>query len=196
MKSFGEIIRNLRKEKKLQLRTVAEFLDIDQAILSKVERGQRKASREMVRKCAVYFDVDENRLKIAWLSDKLVYEIKDEEDALKALEAAEAKILYGKKSQLNRNEVINRIVEFFKMDGRVSRAWIFGSFARGENKLKSDIDIMVSYSQSATGTLLDYADIRYKLEKLLGCHVDLVEEGYVKPFGKESVNHDKVVIYG
>ena len=91
MESFGEIIRNLRKEKKLPLRTVAEFLDIDQAILSKMERGQRKASREIVGKCADYFNVDENRLMVAWLSDNLVYQVQDEDEALEALNRDERK---------------------------------------------------------------------------------------------------------
>jgi predicted nucleotidyltransferase len=196
MESFGELIRNLRKEKKLPLRTVAEFLDIDQAILSKIERGQRKASREIVRKCAEYFNADENQLLITWLSDKLVYEIRDEEAAIDALQMAEEKVGYRKTAHLAYNELLTILSDFFKKDGRISRAWLFGSFARNENKAYSDIDLMVSYSEKASGTLLDYADIRQKLEILLGCRVDLVEEGYVKSFAKESINRDKVLIYG
>ena len=43
MDSLGDNIRKLREDKELPLRTVAAYLDIDQAILSKIERGQRKA---------------------------------------------------------------------------------------------------------------------------------------------------------
>ena len=63
MSSLGNTIRKLREVKQLPLRTVAAFLDIDQAILSKIERGQRKASREQVVKLAKYFKVKENDLK-------------------------------------------------------------------------------------------------------------------------------------
>ncbi len=96
MDSLGETIRKLREEKELPLRTVAAFLDIDQAILSKIERGQRKASREQVIKLAEYFKVKENDLVVAWLSDKVAYEVADEPTALKALQVAEEKVKYQK----------------------------------------------------------------------------------------------------
>jgi transcriptional regulator with XRE-family HTH domain len=92
MESLGDGIRKLREERDLPLRTVAAYLDIDQAILSKIERGQRKASREQVVKLADYFKVKENDLLIAWLSDKLVYEVEDEKFALQAIHVAEEKI--------------------------------------------------------------------------------------------------------
>jgi transcriptional regulator with XRE-family HTH domain len=99
MESFGDNIRKLREGKELPLRTVAAYLDIDQAILSKIERGQRKPSREQVVKLAEYFKVKENDLLIAWLSDKLVYEVEDEDIALKALQVAEEKVKYITKNK-------------------------------------------------------------------------------------------------
>lgn len=92
MHSFGDTIRKLREDNGLPLRTVAAFLDIDQAILSKIERGQRKPAREQVVKLAAYFNVKQNDLLIAWLSDKLVYEVVNEDIALKALQVAEKKM--------------------------------------------------------------------------------------------------------
>ncbi len=97
MDSLGDTIRKLRENKELPLRTVSAYLDIDQAILSKIERGQRKATREQVVKLAEYFKVKENELLVAWLSDKLVYEVKDEDLALQAMQVAEEKIKYQKK---------------------------------------------------------------------------------------------------
>ena|SRR5215210_1069959 len=102
MESLGETIRKLREERELPLRTVAAYLDIDQAILSKIERGQRNASREQVVKLATFFKAKEDDLLVQWLSDKLVYEVEDEEIALKALQAAEEKVVYliNKKGKL------------------------------------------------------------------------------------------------
>jgi len=96
MDSLGDTIRKLREQKELPLRTVAAYLDIDQAILSRIERGQRKATREQIIKLAEYFKVKENDLLVAWLSDKLVYEVADEQVALKALQVAEEKVKYQK----------------------------------------------------------------------------------------------------
>lgn len=102
MDSLGETIRKLREHNELPLRTVAAFLDIDQAILSKIERGQRKATRNQVVKLAAYFKVKENDLLIAWLSDKLIYEVEDEEVALKALQVAEERVKYITKSKVKK----------------------------------------------------------------------------------------------
>ena len=56
MESIGEIIRRLRKEKCEPLRKVAAYLDIDQAVLSKIERGQRKATKKQGEKLANYYE--------------------------------------------------------------------------------------------------------------------------------------------
>lgn len=94
MEKLGETIRKLREEKDLPLRIVSAYLDIDQAILSKIERGQRNATRDQVVKLASYFKIKESDLLITWLSDKLVYELADEQEALKALQVAEEKVMY------------------------------------------------------------------------------------------------------
>ena len=99
MSSLGESIRKLREDKELPLRTVAAYLDIDQAILSKIERGQRKPTREQVLKLAEYFKVKKDELLVAWLSDKVVYELEDEALALKAMQFAEEKIKYNIKDK-------------------------------------------------------------------------------------------------
>jgi transcriptional regulator with XRE-family HTH domain len=96
MKSLGNTLRELRENKQLPLRTVAAYLDIDQAILSRIERGQRKASREQIVRLAEYFNVDTDDLLVVWLSDKIVYEVLDEDIALQALKVAEEKVKYNK----------------------------------------------------------------------------------------------------
>src|ERR1700744_989010 len=130
MERLGEKIRKFREEKQLPLRTVAAYVDIDQAILSKIERGNRKATRELVIKLAEYFNADKNELLITWLSDKLVDELEDEETALQALQMAEEKMTYLTKPKLDKANIIQSIKSFLQNDGRVIAAWLFGSFAR------------------------------------------------------------------
>jgi transcriptional regulator with XRE-family HTH domain len=100
MKNLGDTLRELRESKQQPLRTVAAYLDIDQAILSRIERGQRKASREQVVKLAKYFNVNTEDLLVAWLSDKVVYEVLDEDIALQALRVAEEKVKYNKTQKI------------------------------------------------------------------------------------------------
>ena len=74
-------------------------------------------------------------------------------------------------------------------------AWIFGSFSRGENKLNSDIGLMVRFKNSNKISLFDYADIAYLIEQEVKIKIDLVEEGYLHPFALESPKKDMKLIY-
>jgi predicted nucleotidyltransferase/DNA-binding XRE family transcriptional regulator len=196
MDSLGHTIRKLREDKELPLRTVAAFLDIDQAILSKIERGQRKPTREQVVKLAEYFKVKENDLLVAWLSDKLVYEVEDEEMALKALQVAEERVHYATKPNPGKSSIVNAIKSVLKNDGRVSGAWLFGSYARGEEKSSSDVDIMIELNDKKQYSMFDLLDISYLLENKINRKVDLVEKGYLKDFALQTATNDMIKIYG
>ena len=63
----------------------------------------------MVVKLANYFEVNEDDLLVAWLSDKVVYELEHEEVALKALQAAEEKVSYLLFKKLDRNEILKQL---------------------------------------------------------------------------------------
>lgn len=97
MSNFGDLIRTAREEKGLFLRQVAAELDIDQAIISKFERNERKPTKEQVLKFARFYKLDKETLLIEWLSDKVAYDLQDENLADKVLKAAEQKIKYKKK---------------------------------------------------------------------------------------------------
>lgn len=92
MNTFGDLIRLARENKGLFLRQVAAELDIDQAIISKFERNERKPTKEQVMKFAKFYKLDKDELLVAWLSDRVVDDLQDENLADKALKAAEEKI--------------------------------------------------------------------------------------------------------
>ncbi|PXW16356.1 helix-turn-helix protein [Chryseobacterium sp. CBTAP 102] len=94
--TIGKKLRHLREDNGLPLRKVAAMLDIDVAILSKMERGERKLSKEVVLKLANIYDYDTDELLILFLSDKIIYEIQDEDLGEKALRVAEQKVKYLK----------------------------------------------------------------------------------------------------
>jgi len=90
--------------------------------------------------------------------------------------------------------IVNKLQTFFPAYP-IEKAWVFGSYARGEETRKSDLDVMVRFDKSATITLLDYAGIMIDLENLLHKKVDLVEEGYLRPWAQESAEQDKILVY-
>ena len=69
---------------------------------------------------------------------------------------------------------------------------IFGSYVRGEQKKKSDVDVLVEFEESADLSLLDFIGLENYLSDVLGVKVDLVEKHTLKPrIGKHVL--DEVV---
>lgn len=90
--------------------------------------------------------------------------------------------------------MITILREYFKTKP-IEKAWVFGSFSRGEQTEKSDIDILFLLSSGAKFSLLDHSIMICELEDLLCRPVDLVKEGTLLPFAAESANHDKILVY-
>ena len=91
-------------------------------------------------------------------------------------------------------QMTQQIAEYFKTQP-VLKAWLFGSFARGEETPESDVDILVEYDKNARVSLLTISHMMGELEKSTGRRVDLIEEGCLLPFAVDSANHDKKMIY-
>lgn len=94
--TIGEKLRHIREEKELPLRKVAALLDIDVAILSKMERGERRIKKEVVMKLADIYGYNADELLVSFLSDKILYEIQDEDLGMEALKVAEERAKYMK----------------------------------------------------------------------------------------------------
>lgn len=92
MNKFGEVIRQRREEKALLLRHVAAQLDMDTAMLSKVERGERNAKREHVILLSQILDLDIDSLQTNWLADRVYELVKNEANAKFALKIVEDSI--------------------------------------------------------------------------------------------------------
>ncbi len=96
MDKVGQIIRKKRQSLGLLLRQVAAYIEIDQAILSKIERNERKPTKDMLERLADVLKIDKDELLVQFMSDKIAYEIVGENYANRVLEVAERKIKYLK----------------------------------------------------------------------------------------------------
>jgi transcriptional regulator with XRE-family HTH domain len=99
--NLSEFIRSLREQAEMPLRKLAALLDIDQSTLSKLERGERPISRQMLPIIAKTFNVDEKELVIKFMSKQVAYQLAGEKYAKDILVAAEEEIKYLKKSKPN-----------------------------------------------------------------------------------------------
>ena len=90
--------------------------------------------------------------------------------------------------------IVDKLKTFFPTYP-IEKAWIFGSYARGEETKKSDLDILVRFNENANISLFDYVRIMDRIEKLLHKKIDMVSEGGIMAFAKESIDNDKILIY-
>src|SRR5574343_181562 len=88
------LLKNEREKKGIKTRELAQLLGIDQALVSKFENGSRKPTREQISKLATALDINFEELMIAWLKEKILYEIGTDDLALKAMLLAEEEIKY------------------------------------------------------------------------------------------------------
>ncbi|MDD2251128.1 MAG: helix-turn-helix transcriptional regulator [Candidatus Cloacimonetes bacterium] len=97
MNKFGDLIRSTREEREMLLRHIAAELDVDTALVSKIERGEKTAKREHVLALAQLFSINPDELISLWLADQVSVLVENEEQALQALKIAEKEIKNNKK---------------------------------------------------------------------------------------------------
>ncbi len=95
---------------------------------------------------------------------------------------------------MNATSLQQTIANYFKTQP-VLKAWLFGSFARGEETSSSDVDILFIPDKSQHFSLLTMGGMYEDLKELLGREVDLITDGGLLPFARESADRDKILIY-
>jgi len=99
MMNFAKMIKDARIEQGWTLASLATAMTLDAAIISKVERGLRRATRSQVGQFIDVLHLAEKDAFTAWLSDKILAELKDEPFAMEAFVVAEKEIKYLRKQQ-------------------------------------------------------------------------------------------------
>ena len=89
-------------------------------------------------------------------------------------------------------QMLQTIRDYFSTQP-VERAWLFGSYARGEEREDSDVDLLVDFDDDVS--LMGHVRMMYALQDRLGKKVDLVTNGTLLPFAERTVQNDKTLIY-
>ena len=95
---------------------------------------------------------------------------------------------------MNTETMIKIIADYFKTQP-VLKAWLFGSYSRGEQRPDSDVDILVQYDRNQPIGLFKISKMHLTLQSLLGKDVDLVDEETLFPWVAKTANNDKELIY-
>lgn len=120
------LLKNARKEKGLKVRELSMLLEIDQALISKFESGTRKPTREQIVKLAFVLEIDLETLMVAWLREKILYELRDEEFGLKAMKVAEEEMRYYAAPQKKVSVSLKKILD--EIDSLKSKLDTFREF--------------------------------------------------------------------
>lgn len=147
MKTFGQMIKGLREKQDIPLRKVAAYIDIDQAILSKIEHGVRRPKREQVIELAKYFKVDEKPLIIKWLACKILDELGDDEYAVDGLQLS-IQMLKSANNQLTEDK--SNVLDYLKLGESTGMEKMFHS-----DKLPTYTELARYLFKAATGKKFD-----------------------------------------
>ncbi len=177
------------------MRSASAALNIDPAILSKIENGKRKARRDLVERMEIIYDQEHGSLVRLWLSDRILDEIKGEQDPWAVLQVAEEAIAYQKAISPEPAPSLSQFNQVFNNYPAICRAWVFGSYARGDQGMKSDLDIMLEVKENDRITIFDLAEIQERLNRLTGRKVDVVLSRSLRPEFLARVEKERSLIY-
>jgi predicted nucleotidyltransferase len=112
-------------------------------------------------------------------------------EVLKKEKEADKKLL-PKKPNKEIEKIKSKIIPVLKKN-KVTKAGIFGSYSRGEQRKDSDVDIVVDINDDKM-SLIGFIRLKLALEERLGKKVDLVEYSAIKPFIKDRILKEEIRI--
>lgn len=92
MERLSELLKSKREKKRLLLREVASRIEVDTALISKIENNDRRPTREQLEKLSLTLEIDFDKLLVLWYAEKIFEEIKDETRAPEILKMVFEKI--------------------------------------------------------------------------------------------------------
>ena len=95
---------------------------------------------------------------------------------------------------MTKQEMIQQIADYFQGQP-VLKVWLFGSFSRGEEREDSDVDLLILPDKSQHFSLFTLSGMYEDLKNLLGRDIDLITDGGLMPFARETADRDKILIY-
>lgn len=100
----------------------------------------------------------------------------------------------GETRPMDREHVIAKLRAHERQlkDAGIVRLSLFGSTARGQAGPDSDIDLLAAFDNTRRISLLDIVGMELDLTEMLGCKVDLIEEGTLKPRTQKSAEAEVV----
>ncbi|EON78118.1 hypothetical protein ADIS_1315 [Lunatimonas lonarensis] len=192
--AFGVRIKTFRKSRRWTLSKVSQHLGVDQAIVSKAERGLRSLTKQQVFLLSELFEVSPEVLMIPWLADRVALAVGEEAQiAPEAFQLAKEVVAFRNYEPFNLRRNYQDLIDVIARFGQVRKAWIYGSFAKKRVHAQSDVNLVLT--TSGDFSYFDLAEIQNKLEKRLGRPTDIGWMDNLKKPVLDTVKEELVLIY-
>jgi predicted nucleotidyltransferase len=176
MSQLGTRVKTLRENKNITLIEAGKAIGCDSGLLSKMERGQRAIPKNLLEKLAKYYKVEIEELNTLWLCDRIYSVIKDEPTAKDALILAERQVEYSVSRKLkvpSLKDLKGKIKACIAEVDEVKTAFVFGSYAKGNQTNDSDIDILIELKNKNKFSYFDLLKLKHQIELSIGITVDI-----------------------
>ena len=192
MQDFGTYIKKQRQNKGFSIETFAKQIAAKPETIFAIEQNKKLPNKKQINLFAYFLNIDINQLMVYYYVDSWFKQIGDTSYAKEVIKELQNRL--KAKELLSRNELIKRITDYVK-NMPIEKAWIFGSLARNDMNIDSDIDILVRYIKHKKIDLFDFIGYIVDLENLTNRKIDLVEENFEAEFAKENIQKEKIEIY-
>ncbi len=133
MKSLALLLKTTREQNELTLKDLSLKTGIDSTLLSKIERSERRATRDQIRILSDLFEHQRKEMLTLWLAEKVYEELQNEDMWKEALIVAEEKIQYQSKQETKISEGFESLVlELDKLKSRLDQVRKQDSFRIAE----------------------------------------------------------------
>jgi adenine-specific DNA-methyltransferase len=162
MNTIGTVLKDLREQNGLQLQQVHKKTKINLTLLSRIENGKRMPTKEQVLKLVKQYKCDKKDVMVHWISDKVVYDVQEEEYGIEALQLAEEKILYGQQNNgsLFPSTQVDKPINLESRRYIGSKAkltnWILDTIKSETNNSKTFLDIFAGTASVAKAAFNNY----------------------------------------
>lgn len=197
--TFGEKIKELRLNLNYTLKFVGNEINYSPRLLSKIEKNEKRAPKEIIKNLAKIYNVSYRELITKYLSEEVYYLIRSSNHAEEVLNVVGKRLKKeGKGTQIekSRDAIIESIRRYFS-DKPVEKVWVFGSFARDTRVSRdSDVDIMVTFKKPNKISLFDLVQMKEELSDKTGREIDLVEEDQELESFRDTIKKERLLVYG
>jgi predicted nucleotidyltransferase/DNA-binding XRE family transcriptional regulator len=186
----ARILKVMRLKKGLTQKELGQKLGLSRSSISRIERGLRNLNESQI---SDYLRKGDLKKKDYYAYVNAVLAIK-KQSSNAYNESATVRELENP-SNNSRSVLIALLKKYFE-NKPIKEAFLFGSTARNEHSAKSDIDLYLSFSKEHPVTIFDLGKMQVEINQLTGKRIDLVLAGSEYDFLKNSLNKDKILIYG